>query len=324
MGIAFPLFYLLNISFIVWWLFRRKRLYAALSFIAVVLCWGIAQRHMQFKRPQKQENCAVESGVKILSYNVHIFKTMPEADYRNSYDTVLGFLNNESADIICLQEFKTYKRWENGNEEAVLKGLSNTSNAHIEYGRTSTVAKYGLATFSSFPIVGKGSIPFEESINASIYTDIAINTDTVRVYNLHLQSIRLKKNNYEFMDSIFYINSERMLQLRDMSSRMRYAYKIRAKQVDKVAEHIKQSPYKVIVCGDFNDTPVSYAYQRLRNGLKDSFIEAGSGIGTTYNGEFPAVRIDYIFTDKSIEAKWLKTLNYKISDHYPLVGCFEF
>ena len=84
---------------------------------------------------------------------------------------------------------------------------------------------------------------------------------------------------------------------------------------------VKKSPYKTILCGDFNDTPVSYCYNRIENELIDAFIESSSGIGSTYIGKFPFNRIDYIFYSNKLQSKEFKTHNIKYSDHKP-ISCY--
>ena len=99
-------------------------------------------------------------------------------------------------------------------------------------------------------------------------------------------------------------------------------YVQRAYQVDMLSEHIESSNYPVIVCGDFNDTPVSYTYRKLKSGLKDAFITAGTGLGTTYRGLVPYMRIDYIMHSGEFRAKHFQIRKVEWSDHYPVVTQF--
>jgi endonuclease/exonuclease/phosphatase family metal-dependent hydrolase len=111
-----------------------------------------------------------------------------------------------------------------------------------------------------------------------------------------------------------------MEEIKDISFRFRDALKKRAKQVEIVTNHILNSPYPVIVCGDFNDSPISYNYRQMRRNLNDAFIEAGAGVGHTYKGFFPSFRIDYILYNQEFKATSYSSPRIVFSDHYPVVA----
>jgi endonuclease/exonuclease/phosphatase (EEP) superfamily protein YafD len=162
-------------------------------------------------------------------------------------------------------------------------------------------------------------IEFNESLNGSMSSDIVIGNDTIRIYNCHLQSIRLRNDYNDLLDSlIFNYNEKQLDELKDISIRLRQAYIQRARQVDILTAHIASSTYPVIVCGDFNDTPVSYTYKSLSKNKKDVFIESGSGIGTTFRGNFPYVRIDYILYSPWFKSEYYHAEKVNWSDHYPV------
>jgi endonuclease/exonuclease/phosphatase family metal-dependent hydrolase len=182
---------------------------------------------------------------------------------------------------------------------------------------------FGLVTFSRYPIIHKEPISFPETINGAISSDILIGKDTIRIYNCHLQSIRLRKDYNDLLDSLIFNYNERQLdELKDISFRMRQAYILRGKQVDLMNAHIKKSAHLVIICGDFNDTPVSYTYYNLSKGLKDAFIESGSGIGTTFRGNLPYMRIDYVLYSPWFTSQYFEIKRVNLSDHYPVVSRF--
>jgi endonuclease/exonuclease/phosphatase family metal-dependent hydrolase len=198
-----------------------------------------------------------------------------------------------------------------------LKSLSYT---HVYYtDRIPGKLDFGMATFSKYPIVRKEMIEFNESLNGSMSSDIVIGNDTIRIYNCHLQSIRLRNDYNDLLDSlIFNYNEKQLNELKDITIRLRQAYIQRAHQVDILTGHIASSAYPVIVCGDFNDTPVSYTYKSLSKNKKDVFIESGSGIGTTFRGNFPYVRIDYILYSPWFKSEYYKSEKVNWSDHYPV------
>jgi len=184
---------------------------------------------------------------------------------------------------------------------------------------------YGIAVFSKYPIITQKRIITEHTVNITIYCDIVINKDTIRLYNNHLHSNNFIKNDYDLFDSrLFRYDEHQLAEIKKISVKLRDAYILRALQVDHVSEHIAHSPYPVLVCGDFNDTPVSYTYRKIRAKLNDAFKESGTGLGQTYIGVFPSYRIDYILYNDAFKAYSYKTVHKVLSDHYPIVAQLYF
>jgi endonuclease/exonuclease/phosphatase family metal-dependent hydrolase len=193
----------------------------------------------------------------------------------------------------------------------------------VYYSRTRGNSRLGFATFSRFPVVNQGSIAFPNTPNAAIFTDIALsNADTVRVYNVHLQSIRFGDREKDLLQSeTFWYDhkNDHSRVLWSVSGKLRSAFRIRAQQVDTISRHIRQSPYRVVLCGDFNDTPVSYSYHTMRGNLCDGFMEAGRGLMSTFVSIVPSLRIDYILYSDYFRSSVCYCPNISLSDHYPLV-----
>lgn len=316
-GLAYPILILINVLFVVLWLFSNKK-YALISLFVILLGFSYIGRFVQpgFFHKHKLSG----SGVKVMTYNVRLFNYFEWENDKDVRERILAYINNESPDIICLQDFFT-KNTLGLSEKYIRNTLSGLPFCHIGYTYAfKSGSDFGLATFSKFPIVNKGRLKFDHSFNSCIYSDILIESDTVRVYNVHLQSIRLGKTNYGVIDSIFRRNSNSFDEVKDISVRLRDAYVIRAEQVDELKEHIASSPYRVIICGDFNDTPVSYTYHQLLGDKKDAYRESGGGPGNTYRGKLPSYRIDYIFHDKNFASDNYKTSRINLSDHFP-VSC---
>jgi endonuclease/exonuclease/phosphatase family metal-dependent hydrolase len=158
-------------------------------------------------------------------------------------------------------------------------------------------------------------------MNTAIYSDIISCKDTLRVYNLHLQSIHLNRRNYTYLDSLFISSRENHLsEIKDISHHLKDAYIKRARQVDILSQHIKGSPYPVLVCGDFNDIPVSYTYRKLKGKLKDAFLSSNIGIGATYKRNTQSFRIDYIFHHPRYKSVNFRTDKVNWSDHLPVIS----
>jgi endonuclease/exonuclease/phosphatase family metal-dependent hydrolase len=175
--------------------------------------------------------------------------------------------------------------------------------------------------------VNRGIIPFKDSTdNISIFTDVRMYGDTVRVYNLHLESIRFRKKDYEALKT--FTGNEDQTNLDGpqlIIERMRRAFIRRARQTDEIRKHLESCPHPIILCGDFNDTPNSYTYHQIAKNLNDAFHEAGSGMGTTYIGMIPFLRIDYIlYSPEFFTPLFFRIIPKKLSDHYPISSALRF
>jgi endonuclease/exonuclease/phosphatase family metal-dependent hydrolase len=321
LALSYPFMLIVNILFVLLWAVFRKW-YFLISLICILVGWNSLKSTFQvnFRNPDQVSNSQT---IDLLSYNVRLFNYYQWNKDTASWQKIIDYIHAEDPDVVCFQEFITLPGTHHDLEN-LKKKMQPLSYSHIYYtdhvpGRLD----FGMATFSKYPIIQKERIDFEESLNGSMATDIVAGRDTVRVYNCHLQSIRLRNDYNDLIDSlIFNYSDKQMDELKDISVRMKQAYIQRAGQVKILRDHIESSPYPVIVCGDFNDTPVSYSYHQLSNGLKDAFIESGSGIGTTFRGNFPYVRIDYVLYSPVFTSLYYHTNKVNWSDHYPVFTRF--
>ena len=329
LGLAYPYILLFNILFLLFWIWRKKK-ELMISILAILLGWNTLSAYISihpgaifqkslYKNMNRSER-AESKTLKFMSYNVRAFDRYRWTDKPGARQEIFDLLRKDDPDIICLQEYYCSNAGESGSDE-LYDALNQTPNRHIEYAISNPQNCYGIATFSFYPIVGRGRIEMKSSLSLCIFTDIIVDEDTLRIYNMHLQSIRLNHQHYRFIDSLkFRYDNQQMEEIKDISYRLRDAFVKRASQADLVAGHIAESPYAVIICGDFNDTPVSYSYRRIRAGLQDAFVESGWGVGRTYNGKFPSFRIDYILFDDNLEALHFSRKKVRLSDHYPITG----
>lgn len=321
-GLAYPFLLFVNTIFVAFWIYKKKKVFL-LSLIAILLGWNYLSTYIQIPiKKQNKDSIESPNSFKILSYNVRLFDLYNWNENENTSNQIFEFVNSEDLDLICFQEFFTNNAGEL-SEKTFSDNLNGKFYSHIHYTIKNSNYNYGIATFSKYPIVNRGVINFRNSSNSSIYTDVVINSDTVRIFNNHLQSIRFNKNNYTFItNSKALKDDERLKEIKDISFRLRDAFIKRASQADILSKHIQNSPYPVIVTGDFNDVPVSYTYRTMKQDLNDSFVEAGRGIGTTYMGKFPSFRIDFILHNDKIRCVDFDIPNVKLSDHYPVITEF--
>ncbi|HEY3370314.1 MAG TPA: endonuclease/exonuclease/phosphatase family protein [Prolixibacteraceae bacterium] len=305
-GMAYPYLLVINLVMIVFWIFVKPK-FALLSFLVILAGFNHIGNYLQFSGKK-----TFEKGIRITSYNVKYFVGNTQIPVKENADHIIRFLRKDNADIICLQEVRLNKR-----QIFDIKDTQIPQVNHLQLAHNGDAG--GLITMTSFPILKMEEIRFENSGNMIIFSDILINSDTVRVYNCHLQSYRLGDAEIQSIDSMEFNTQPRTKKkVLALSLKFKDALIKRAQQAATLRRSINASPYPVIVCGDFNDTPVSYTYHTVKGDLEDSFTESGKGTANTYNGKLPSFRIDYIlyspiFTSYNFE---VSSLNH--SDHFPI------
>jgi len=309
MGLLFIPLMLLNLLLLVWAVKRRSKAFV-IPLVALLPSLLFIGEYFQFG--SKDGNPDDVDSVTIVSYNVGRFaeykhRRMPSMEA--CMDSVFCYLKAQDADIICLQEFCSD---DDANIKALFKKYfpSYHSAYYTYFGKHS---RYGNVTLSRLPIVNKDEIRFEKSTNVAIYTDIVIGERTIRVYNCHLQSYNIPLGRV-----LRSLGRDKEL-IRSTETKMKQSSEKRPIQVARIMSSIEESNYPTIICGDFNDTPVSNTYYKLRKGHEDSFVDAGRGFGATYSLLWPLLRIDYVLYPKSMKAVSHKTPHKKYSDHYPVI-----
>jgi endonuclease/exonuclease/phosphatase family metal-dependent hydrolase len=306
-GLAYPFFLLINLGFIIYWTIHKSR-YLWISLLPVLLFMGLFSRHFQlFGRKTG------ETGIKFLSYNVKHFTGDLNKKAKNNADIIVEFLKENEADIICLQEVRLRTN-SVFNIEKTIKQLKTIK--HYQYARSSTT--YGSVTLTRYPIVNMGEVRFKKSRNITIFTDVIINKDTVRIFNVHLQSYHIDPNDYSILESPLPNETRDLREVQVLTQKLVTAFQQRAEQARVIDRYISESPHPVIVCGDFNDTPASFSYRRIKGGLRDAYVGSGKGIGKTYIGKLPSFRIDYILHSRKFKSYNFKTIDFKLSDHLPI------
>lgn len=321
-GLAFPYLFLLNLIFIIYWFVQFKRSFI-FGMIALLLSLTTAYRYVQFS----SKDVINTPTLKVTSYNSMLFDLYNWSKNKTTRNSILNSLTDINPDILCLQEFYTSEQEGDYNNIDTLKALFNTNYFHAEYTTTlRTFDHWGVATFSKYPIVNQGKIIFNTSSNnICIYTDVVINKDTVRVYNIHLQSISFSKQDNKFLEDVVSDKDaeDEVEKSKNILRRLKRAFVKRTRQVEMVALHMKTCRHKIVLCGDFNDTAASFAYEKLSKNLKDSFIEKGFGFGRTYAGKWPQFRIDYILHDKRLKCLKYQRHEETFTDHFPITAYFE-
>lgn len=315
---AFPVLWILNLVLFLIWLIKKK--WQAI-FLFVTLTVTFNHWSNVFQWNGRQADDAVEKrALSIMSFNVRMFDYYNWLGRDNVEQEILMFVQQQSPDILCIQEFFSFNGEQRFTQNNIIAQLGKYPFHHIEYAKIWRNGRsFGLATFSKYPIVGRDVIKFKNTTNFSIQTDVTVRGTKIRIFNNHLESIRFQTKHLNFIDSINYKSDKEWREgVSNIVHKMNTAFRVRSKQAAVVAKKIQDSPFPVIVCGDFNDTPVSYVYQQIRGKLKDAFVESGKGFGGTYNGPLPSYRIDFIFHSPQFQSFGFMRHKEDLSDHYPI------
>jgi endonuclease/exonuclease/phosphatase family metal-dependent hydrolase len=322
-GLAFPYLICVNVLFVIYWIVQFRRV-ALFSIIAILLSSFTLRKYVQFSINNTKSN----SDIKVTTYNSMLFDLYNWFHNTESRQNIFNSLQEINPDILCLQEFYNSDEANDYHNIDTVTNYFNTKYHHVEYTTTRRETDHwGIATFSKYPIVNKGKIIFNtHTNNICIYTDVLINGDTVRIYNMHLQSISFTKEEYKFVSDIQGTDAveDELEYSKSILRRLKKAFIRRAGQAEMVSSSINSCPYPIILCGDFNDTPASYSYNLLCEKLKDTFIEKGNGFGKTYAGKFPQFRIDYVLHSKEFKCNAYMRSDETFTDHYPVTAYLHF
>jgi len=300
--LVLPLFLIVNALFFVYWMLQMKR-QMVLSGIVLVLGITFVNKFYKFSSHDISKE---ESDILVMSYNVRLFNLFQWIERESVKEDIRTFINDQNPDVLCIQEY------------------SQTANVDLRIYKHKFIfmqgnkIRTGQAIFSKFPIVDKGNIEFPESDNLIVYADVRKGNDTIRVYNMHLQSIKISPDVTELESNVETINKKKS---EAVFKRIGEAFTKQQVQAEILMKHKKECHYPMIICGDMNNSAFSYVYRSIKGDLNDCFEEAGKGFGETYNFKYYPARIDYIFADKSMKVKSFQNYpQFKNSDHYPIVA----
>ena len=302
-GYLFLLF--INVLFAVFWLCLKSRWFI-LSLAVILLRFNLVHRYVQLGGTEDVEVVS-EDDIKLLSFNVNIFKWSDSAS-RNTLDIV----RTEKPDVICFQEFFTNLPY------PILDTMKALGYSDMHNFMKTSKGVYGCTTFSRYKMIKKDKV----GGTRTIFTDIVKGSDTIRIYNVHLDSYHLDETDEAEIDKMSHGKVDTVTSRRTMRKFKTTLLK-HENEVALLESHIEQCPYPSLLCGDFNDPPASYAYGRLIKHYSDAFCKKGHGFGSTYNGDFPAFRIDYILFDDNFKALSYKRITSDISDHYPIIATLQ-
>ncbi|MDC8003485.1 endonuclease/exonuclease/phosphatase family protein [Aureisphaera galaxeae] len=288
-----PLLFI-NILFALYWLLRlRKQVWVSL----IVLIIAFFHFNPFFEISSEGDASKYNTTLSVLSYNVRLFNAYEKENNADAVSQKMNeILSADDPDMLFIQEYYADHKVD----------FSKYPHTFIHF--QDSDHNLGHAIFSKYPLLNKGGFDFEKSYNNSIYADAVVGNDTIRVYNLHLQSIGI-------LPTVDFLQDRGTEQLKERFSER---FVQQESQMRKILGHKEQSPYPVILAGDFNNTSFSYVYRKLKKEMQDAFLERGNGLGSTYSFQGYPMRIDYIMASKGMDVIRFKTLDETFSDHYPI------
>ena len=291
-----PFLILINFIFFIFWLLRFK--WPAILFI-IYLIIGFDSWKMFY---QFKSNAIITSkGLDVMSFNVRSFNRLGWIENKNIPNLIASFIKTISPDVICFQEF-----------------ANNSSPKFKDYPfkvfKPYTLnGQIGSCIISKYPLLNSKTISFEKSSNGGMQSDLIWKRDTLRLYNLHFESLKFDGNDNILSKSNF----------KKFIIKIRQVFDVQKKQIFQFRDLLKSNKYPVIICTDLNNNVFSKNYDYLAEGHLDAFIEKGSGFGATHKFPFLPMRIDFILTSKRIKVVDFKVHNINLSDHKPILASLK-
>ncbi|MGJ1264595.1 endonuclease/exonuclease/phosphatase family protein [Sphingobacterium spiritivorum] len=314
-GLGYLPILLINIGFVGYWLMRKPK-HALISFITILIGWNLLTKHWNFSGDHTQEITAADSSIRVLSFNVHLFKTAKKGEEKDFKREVLGIIDSIKPDVICFQEYYSKIK----GKHVYAKELRENFGYKYWYFEPASVndyEAYGQAIFSKYPVIHSGTIVKNEyGINRIIYADIEKGKKSMRIYNVHLRSFALQNEDKDFIQNPS--GESNKTATRRVGRKLKQAFASRSEQAEALKEHIETAKIPYMVMGDFNDTPMSYSVNLIGKGMQNAFQKKGSGWGVTHYEMLPIFQIDYIFTSKDFNILNYQIVKRKLSDHYPI------
>jgi endonuclease/exonuclease/phosphatase family metal-dependent hydrolase len=303
LSLFLPFFLVVNLLFFMYWLIQFKK-YIFVSGLVLLLGITFINKFYNLKSTTLPKS---DKEFTIMSYNVRLFNKFNWNKKANIPTKISEFVTEKNPDILCIQEYSNLEKTQ----------FSNYKYKHVfKEGKNIIV---GNAIFSKYKIIDKGVINFSNSTNNTVYADIIKDKDTLRIYSMHLQSIKISTDIEE--EEIQKMNESKTKYIfRKISS----AFTKQQEQALLLKQHYTDCKYKKIICGDMNNSAFSFVYRTIKGSMQDAFESNGEGFGKTYNFKYYPARIDYIFADKNIQINSFETLNdFYNSDHFPLISRLE-
>ncbi|MBS1644931.1 MAG: endonuclease/exonuclease/phosphatase family protein [Bacteroidetes bacterium] len=320
------------VVFLFWLVFARRKWRIIVPLLALGFSYLIAPSIFGWHYFERQELFGGDDRLKVMSWNVHGMGIFDRPANRTTDDKIIQVIKTEAPDILCLSEF--YSLYNNALKPYSTAIMNACGYKEFRFKADNTLGTkifLGTAIFSKFPIVKFQSFPLHTRQDGQVDVQLlqcdlqVTDKKIVRVFFTHLQSFLLSDGEKTYLEEVKMRNREAVIKdSKTYVRRFSEAYVKRAIQTDTAAAIMAQSPYPMLLCGDFNDLPGSYTYMKMKGNLEDAFVQKGTGFGRTYNRFFPTMRIDYIFySPDAFKILGFRTPSTSLSDHNPVLATFE-
>jgi endonuclease/exonuclease/phosphatase family metal-dependent hydrolase len=322
LGLGFLFIVITVLVFLIAWALWRD-MFVFVNLLALLLCYPFIRTVVGLHFGKDEEK-----GLKVMSYNVRNFDLYNWTGNKKTRDEIMGFIKKENPEVMCFQEF--YSDDDFRNIECIRDSLGYKYHYfHVTYDtwyKNTEQMKWhhqlwGLAIFSKYEIRDTGTVAFDQrGNNQCIYADLMIQGKPLRVYTTHLQSIHLDYEDYDTIEELSENQNSSWSRIRHILRKMKHAYTMRGRQSEVVHRSLQSFAGQKIICGDFNDSPISYTYQTITGGMKDAFVEKGYGLGKTFVTKLDAFRIDFILAGPGIKVNSYRCPHQELSDHFPVIA----
>lgn len=296
LSLMVPFMALVNALFFVFWIIKFK--WPFLLFVFSILIafkeWG-----RLYKLPNNA--IPISSGIKVMSFNVRLFNSYQWIDAKDIPQSIESFIQQENPDIVCLQEYskESSPKFKNYPHQYIAPSMRKGQN--------------GLCILSKYPLNNQGRVDFEDSNNSALYADFFYKRDSIRIYNVHLESLRINLKDTLFTKQ----HSQKFVE------RIKSVVQKQELQVDRFEKVNQKNTYPTIICADLNNNAFSRVYKRLKDDCMDAFVLSGDGLGATYQLAYFPFRIDFIFSDPKFKVVNFVTHEVELSDHQPISAILE-
>ncbi len=331
---------LTHIGFIVFWLFfSAKKWRCLLSLAAIAICWPVVKPVFGINYFGNNNTSAEEQRLKIMTWNVHLFDLGEWTKDKSSKERIIRLIKEENPDILCLQEFY---RDNDEDQEPYTQLLQQQGYPYAKFSQEHSIRKnfitskagkkerinIGHAIFSKYPLKNERQFALDKSNYNMLSVNVVVQEDRIFSLNvIHLTSVAFGNREMGYIEDVKSSSpdADREAKSKFLLAKLRRAIEKRAKLVNEIDSLKRRMEYPIIVCGDFNDVPGSYAYRKVKGDLADAFVAKGTGLGRTYLKIFPTLRIDYIlYDDKVLKAEGYDRPKVGLSDHFPVIATFSY
>jgi endonuclease/exonuclease/phosphatase family metal-dependent hydrolase len=327
LGLAFPFLLILVILIIAGWIILFKYRFALLNGLAILIGFKSVIVFFAFHWPGAFNYKKDPASIRIATWNVDRFIEMKRNNNKGSQTRLKMFdlIKQQDADVLCLQEFHTSTLPDFYDNITPIQKELGYPYFYFSFDTDGDSLFYSSIIFSRYPIIDSGLIRYPRPTlpDVLLHADIKVNNDTVRIYTTHLQSLQLGKRDYERINKIESVEDSLFYNSRSILSKLKRGISNRSIQADIIKNVLGDSPHPVLFCADLNDVPNSYTYHTVRGNMQDAFLKKGFGIGRTFSGLSPTLRIDYIFADSHFKIMQFNRIAKNLSDHYMLVADVE-